>query len=248
MRLLKVDLALVLLVASAIGMAMVRGRGGDGDEGAAFVARIAPRVEGLSHEMGAWRMVDQEPLMDRTLAILQCRHHINRNYVNEATGDKVLVTVLLGPAGPLVAHSPEVCLSSTQYEMISSSAPIELRTEDGKKLPILRATFRSTGLSRHVLRMYYAWIRPDGEWVAPSNPRWKLGGDSGLIKLQFATVLEGTQADIATGDLDAAEVGDLEEDEGDAVVRFLGDHGAAIKSSLFDSGADRLREMKVVAE
>jgi hypothetical protein len=35
-------------------------------------------------------------------------------------------------------------------------------------------------------RVYYAWRRFDGPWQAPDDPRWTLGGQPMLYKLQLA--------------------------------------------------------------
>lgn len=235
MRLWKVDLAVVVIVLLAVVTARIQGKGGRLEEEQAFMKRAKPGVEALPLDLGGWRMLEDQPLTERTLAILQCPSHVNRTYGDDATGDRLTMTVLLGPSGPLVSHSPEVCLPSTQYEMLSPSKSKEVELSDGKKLPLLEATFQARDLGRQVVRIYYAWIRPDGTWVAPSNPRWTLGGDLGLVKLQFATVMRGSAVnggdDVLGGLLDGAGEDNSGNGE-DAVERFLRENGGKLRELL----------------
>src|SRR4029077_9524702 len=56
-----------------------------------------------------------DKLPDDVIETLECSGYINRCYENRRTGEKVDVFVVIGPAGPIAGHPPEICFSSQNY-------------------------------------------------------------------------------------------------------------------------------------
>ena len=78
-------------------------------------------VSRLPETIGPWRLEASEPLDDTALRMLDCRAYQSRQYTHEKTGEKVNFLLLVGPAGPLVAHTPEVCYASTDFQLFGKT-------------------------------------------------------------------------------------------------------------------------------
>jgi hypothetical protein len=62
-------------------------------------------ISRLPETIGPWRLESAESLDDTALRMLECRAYQSRQYAHETTGEKVNFLLLVGPAGPLVAHT-----------------------------------------------------------------------------------------------------------------------------------------------
>ncbi|MBI3864316.1 MAG: exosortase-associated EpsI family protein [Planctomycetia bacterium] len=85
------------------------------------------RVHLLPDRIEGWRKAQSEPLTEDVLRMLQCREHESRVYVDDRTGESVTLILLAGKAGPLLAHTPEVCYSSVDYECVEPAHPETIR-------------------------------------------------------------------------------------------------------------------------
>ena len=141
-------------------------------------------VSQLPETVGDWHVIKSEPLEDKVLRMLNCRNHENRVYVNDKTGEEVSVVLLVGEAGPLLAHTPEVCYSSADWETIEPAHFETIRGTGDKADDFYRVTVRALNLTKDRQRIYYGWRAGTGPWQAPKNPRMKLGGEPMLYKLQ----------------------------------------------------------------
>jgi hypothetical protein len=127
-------------------------------------------------------------------------------YVNDDTGERVSMILLVGQAGPLVAHTPEVCYSSANYSIVASDRP-EIISSDRGRGTFARVILRSNSTAGEGQRVYYGWRPPRGEWQAPESPRMTLGGSPMLYKLQLATddVADATGESNESGQADAGQ-------------------------------------------
>src|SRR5262249_42846243 len=89
-------------------------------------------------------------------------------------------------AGPIVAHTPEACYSSTEFDLEEAPRVETVRTKGDRADMIGRVTFRSKSLNGQKQEVFYAWRKYDGTWEAPQSPRLALGGQPMLYKLQMA--------------------------------------------------------------
>jgi len=140
----------------------------------------------LPETIGTWRMEKSEPLSEDVLQILGCRAQQSRTYADDLTGEQVALTLLAGAAGPLVAHTPDVCYPSTDFEIAEAAASEVIRGSGARADTFDRATFRSRSVDARRQRVYFAWRKFDGPWQVPPNPRMALGGQPMLYKLQLA--------------------------------------------------------------
>lgn len=140
----------------------------------------ARRLEAMPADIEGWKAVDHE-LDPRVAEMLQCKGYVNRVYENVKTGQKVSVVVLLGPAGPIAVHTPEVCYSSQDYSIATDRTGFKV--DDRQDLWDLRLKSNRPGAAP--LRVLYGWTN-DGNWHANDNPRFAYGGRPLLYKIQLA--------------------------------------------------------------
>lgn len=160
------------------------------------------RLEVIPRQVGPWRQESTETLADPVRDVLQCAGVIVRGYVNETTGERVKVALLLGPTGPMSVHTPDVCYSSSAYTL---DQPAVRRLWDRQGTPshsLWRTVFRSTDIEGTRLCVYHGWS-DGGPWVAADNPRVSFADRPFLCKLQVAGALPN-----ATG-TDAIDAGQL---------------------------------------
>jgi|SRR5262245_17000946 len=155
-----------------------------GDDRERLLHVAAGNLEGLPEAIGPWRMQASETLSDDVLRILDCRSYQSRFYISKETGEQVALILLAGSAGPLLAHTPDVCYASSGLAMTDPVGPEVVRGTGAQADTFHRATVLGKSVDQKRSRVYYAWRTFDGRWQAPDHPRLVLGGQPMLYKLQ----------------------------------------------------------------
>jgi hypothetical protein len=148
--------------------------------------RLANRLRELPDAIGDWRTRSSQPLAPAAEGILECAGYVCRQYENRKTGEIINVAVLLGPAGPISVHTPDVCYSSQDYSVIEG--PKRTKFDFVKESPdeLWGTSLQSAKLTAGDLRVYYGWST-GGAWSAPEkDPRMAFAGQPYLYKLQVA--------------------------------------------------------------
>lgn len=166
----------------------------------------AVRVEALPEQLGKWKaapIVDADgnrvdKLDDEAKKMLRCVGNTVRNYVHEDTGESVSLVFMVGPAGPLAIHTPEVCYGSANFTTAEPRQQRLIKSVNDGEHPFSVITFEENRVGKRLLRVYYAW-NTGGEWRAPNTPRTSFAGVPMLYKLQLATnsIDESTNMDAA---------------------------------------------------
>jgi len=146
---------------------------------------------------GRWQCQSEEDLAPDSKAQLQPAGYVVRRYSNRETGDSVQVTILLGAAAPMSVHTPEVCLSSREYDVVEQRREAGFPDDQGPDR-LWYVTFRSRNLQNDVVRVYYGWTT-GRSWVAAESPRWKFLGRPYLYKIQLSGHV-APSADPSVGD------------------------------------------------
>jgi hypothetical protein len=169
-------------------------RDDDGDSARRqMLERSLRQIKEIPDQIAGWHLEATEPFSARTVQMLKVDGYTARSYVHAETGEHATLILLVGAAGPLVAHSPEVCLGSRDYEMISPPQAEQIMPEGGQAAELRRATFQAHTVQREMFDVYYAWSRDGRDWQSPEHPRVTLGGNALLFKLQVsARASEGT--------------------------------------------------------
>lgn len=145
----------------------------------------AEAVNALPTSIGSWTTDEVERLSEEASTMLRCAGNSVGAYSNRS-GDAVNMVLLVGPAGPLAVHTPEVCYGSNNFTIHESTQATKITDSTGKEHDFSVVTFRENKAGNRLLRVYYAWNR-DQTWVAPSSPRSAFAGIPMLYKVQVAT-------------------------------------------------------------
>ncbi|NQU20245.1 MAG: exosortase-associated EpsI family protein [Candidatus Nealsonbacteria bacterium] len=185
---------------------------------------IAAQLDTIPEIVGDWELVASEPIADSALKQLECAGYISRAYHNSETGERVTVTIILGPPGPISVHLPEICHSGRGVAPTGKREHVTIETKRPKsagaessvstKEKLWAVNFEAKGLDGYRERFFYAW-GTGGAWVAPEEPRVSFGAYPYLYKIQAASKL-ARDADLSARDpveeflkvfLPAAQVG-----------------------------------------
>lgn len=145
---------------------------------------VAEGMRTFPTEFGAWRQTAELPLDEVTSRELQCRAFMHRMFENGRTGRSAKVFVLLGPTGTISVHTPEVCYSAKEFEILGASQRVQVTDKHGVAHELWMLRLRRRDASEQVLRVYYAW-GTDHAWKAPSNPRFEYTFAPDLFKSQI---------------------------------------------------------------
>lgn len=152
---------------------------------AAMLEKAAQRLSQVPTQFGSWLLRDEDTLSESVLDMLDCSNHLCRTYVNSETGEAVALVFLVGSAGPLAVHTPEICMTSREYENLQQAEPIEVAAQ-GRRQQFFMTLFRAKTLEGQKLNVYYGWSRDGNQWEAPESPRTTLGPLPMLYKIQVA--------------------------------------------------------------
>jgi hypothetical protein len=197
MRPLNFLLAVVLFASCTLASGWLHGRLTN-RWGEAEVLRVAADRLGaeLPARLGPWRLVKNYELEQNVAEALQCVGYLHGAYTNDQTGDTVVVAVIGGPGGRISVHTPEICYSAQDYELVSDRQQLTIHDESEKVHTFWQLVANSRVRSRPDLRVLYGWS--DGSsWQAVAGPRFAFAGLPLLYKLQLAGPPQAGQADPA---------------------------------------------------
>jgi hypothetical protein len=135
-----------------------------------------------------WTLKSSEQLLDETREMLECTGYIVRTYEKHDTGELVSMFVLIGPAGPIAAHTPEICYSVQEYTLRDARQRVAVAGAQEQDDQFWALTFKTKGLRENLLRVYYAWST-DGRWLAVDHARYGFVGAPYLYKIQVSSEL-----------------------------------------------------------
>ncbi|MGD9644477.1 MAG: exosortase-associated EpsI family protein [Pirellulales bacterium] len=190
---LLLGVAIVALTTVATGM--VTGKLGNRWQRPQDLTKAAQALEAITNtpQIGPWHLEGTSRLSPEIVKLLHSSGDISCRYLNEQTGAVVELVVLVGETGPLSTHSPEVCYSSREYQMVSEPQSQQV---NGPIAPadFLSMTLSSEGFDGSLLRVWYAWNNGQ-QWLAPRNARIALRAEPFLYKVQISTYLTGLEDD-----------------------------------------------------
>jgi hypothetical protein len=177
-------LAIVALTVMTIATGVVF-RVADARPSVAAMESIASRLDGFPDAIDGWRQSSAPEVSADVLRELQCQGTVNRLYRQPTNGRSAHVTMLLGPAGPIATHTPEVCYSTTGYEIIGEQSRVTIETVDHKTHQFWVTQVRRRDATGDFIRVYHAW-NANGTWAAPDNARLAFTFSPYLYKCQIA--------------------------------------------------------------
>jgi hypothetical protein len=182
-------LAVVLVVALTLLAGVLQGRMSNRWGPSPDTLAAARELERIPHEFGDWRLKASEDLSKGTREMLQCVGYFVRRYENQRTGDIVSVTLLLGPPGPIAAHTPEICFPSQNYQSRNQRQQVAIPGASGGENLFWSLDYKMNDIRGDLLRVYYAWSA-GGRWEAPEDDaRFAFAGRPYLYKIQLSGLL-----------------------------------------------------------
>ena len=163
----------------------------------------AQKLEDVPHQFGGpgndrWQLQSSETMNPYVIEMLECTGYIVRTYANPRTGESVSLFVIVGPAGPIAVHTPEICYSSQNYKSRDPRKRVAIADAQGQDDQFWALTFKTKDVREDLLRVYYAWSTGN-RWSAPNDARFAFAGWPYLYKIQLSSHLPaGT--DLKTGD------------------------------------------------
>jgi hypothetical protein len=155
----------------------------------------ATRLAKLPREFGSWKVVDDVPIDESTLEMLECAGYVSRRYVNQESGQSVQCAIMVGPPGPIAVHTPEVCYSSQEYEIQNERTRISIEALPSQKHSFWKVDFTTRNALADALRVHYAWTS-GREWKASRTPRFEYAGEPRLYKIQSASYVTPDLGDV----------------------------------------------------
>lgn len=161
-----------------------------------FQAPAPPEGKGLPPSVGNWKVSDELQMEPRVLAAAGIEAYKARRYENRSLTKPASVTLHLvcGRAGPISAHAPDICFTSSGYKMAGNQEKIVIPKKDGTPAAeFWTVRFAPPGaIGGTQVRVYWAWAGDDGVWQAPNDARWTFppGRHPVLYKLYVQRELE----------------------------------------------------------
>jgi hypothetical protein len=176
-----------LTAASGVIQGHVRNRWGPSQA----MLEAARKLEGVPQVFGGpqknrWQMKSAEPMEPLAVALLECTGYIHRVYQNRQTGEIVSVFVIVGPAGPISAHTPEICFAAQNYTRRDNRQQVAIASDQEQDDHFWALSFKTKNVREDLLRVYYAWTARTN-WSAPEDTRFGFVGSPYLYKIQVSS-------------------------------------------------------------
>ena len=149
------------------------------------------RLPTVPLDIAGWKGEDQ-PTKDDEFAQAGALGYWSRLYRKD--NHEILVILMVGRAGRMSVHTPEVCYQGAGYKMNGSPNSHKMRDAGGALVADFRtANFVKPGQAQSELQLFWTWNVGEG-WNAPANPRWQFAGKPALFKLYFSHAVAGLSA------------------------------------------------------
>ncbi len=177
---LGIALVAALTIFSGVLQGKMRNRWGASSD----IVAAAGKLVKIPSQFGDWRLQSSESLDETSSRMLECAASMVRNYENQATGDTISVTLVLGPPGPISVHTPEVCFGSRNFKSRSEREKTAIPGGENEQDEFWAMNYAANNLRGDLIRVYYAWSKGD-RWSAPKDARFWSAGQPYLYKMQL---------------------------------------------------------------
>ena len=186
----------------------------------AEVEAFAERMNHIPTSFGDWESVDS-PISQRELEASGSANSYSRRFTNRKDPAKIVdVFLVCGNPRDITAHTPDQCYPLSGFDQTEDAQTYSIDTGDKGKTSadFMTNRFRKTfSIVPQDLRIFWSFSG-DGEWVAPSVPKYTLSHFPALYKLYANTSLYGESRT---------------RPEDSAAVQFLREFIPVLNSALF---------------
>jgi hypothetical protein len=151
------------------------------------------KLNDIPSEIGKWKRVSSASLPDYAQRELEATGSMSCVYRNTESGERISVTLLVGPPGKIAAHTPDVCLDTQGHPSMGKAERIGIEEPGykGADQELWAETFKGKGIGEANERFYWGWSN-GGPWSAP-NSRWQFVGSPHLYKIQLSRSVDSIQ-------------------------------------------------------
>jgi hypothetical protein len=142
---------------------------------------------------GAWQAQSNQPIPEQAASVLQCAGSFVRRYVNPANGEIVDAVLIVGPPGPTSVHTPEICYSSRDFQIVGNQTRLKAGADQSSNGELWQTLFQPVDPRMTRLRVVHGWNDGHG-WQAPDHPRFTFSAAPLLYKLQVSTFADDAQS------------------------------------------------------
>ena len=176
-------ICLLLTLASGVLRGRIDHRWGPTEE----MRVTAERLEELPRTIGPWQATGEFSSLDEeTVKMLRCTGNVYADYVDPASGEKVSVILMYGPAGPLAVHTPDVCYASSNFTQRRDRRRETIAGDADQTHEFWSIEFEENAVGNRPLQVTYGWKSSEA-WVAPHEARTAFAGIPVLHKVQVAS-------------------------------------------------------------
>jgi hypothetical protein len=150
---------------------------------------VSSKLGELPDTIGSWELEEAREVSEGVFNVLRCSGFLDRVYVNRDTGERVEVYLIVGPAGPVSVHQPEICFKNHSHKQRGEREKVQIEERQlTDHLWALTFDPAEGNIDGQITRVYYAWT--DGlEWQAPRDARFAFAGRPYIYKLQVSASL-----------------------------------------------------------
>ncbi|MGO9112642.1 MAG: exosortase-associated EpsI family protein [Thermoguttaceae bacterium] len=186
---LSLAVVMALTLASGVIEGRIRNRWGPSET----MLAAAEKLEKVPRQFGGpqndrWQLQSSETMDQDTVEMLECTGYILRTYGNPRTGEMVSTFVVVGPAGPIAVHTPEICFPSQNYKSRDTRQQVAIPDDQGQEDRFWALSFKSKNIQEDLIRVYYAWSTGN-RWSAADDARFAFVGSPYLYKIQLSSTL-----------------------------------------------------------
>jgi hypothetical protein len=194
------------------------GQAGVTEEQKAFAARL----ENIPTSFGDWDSVEMK-VSDRELAASGSIGSYSRTFQNRVSPEKVVqVFIVCGSSYDVTMHTPDQCYVLSGFQEAESQEPYVIKGKAASEFSTNRFKRGSTVDGPQHLRIFWSFSG-DGEWVAPTTPKFSLMSSPALYKIY--AISEVTDKTTRAGDSPS--------------VPFLQEFMPLLSSALFPANATK---------
>lgn len=149
----------------------------------AIVKRWVDHLSRVPLSFGEWQGREAEKSSEAEKAVAKFEGERPLNFVNEATGNMIGVSLVCGLGRNVSIHTPEKCYLAAGFSLGDQPSRYTIELSEGKKADFYTASFireKADGVER--LRILWAWNDGTG-WAAPAWPKVAYARSPALYKM-----------------------------------------------------------------
>lgn len=187
-------IAAILVALLTIGPALLAGQYGSRWRDSSESKEAADQLLEFPTEFGVWKMVKEgDPLTDVVKEELGVASYVSRVYENRDNGANITLLLMVGQAGPLLRHPPNICYANRANRQVGDVTTFKASSPTSTSEFTAIEYERPDPVTRD--RFVVAYGMTDGaDWSVPKYPRVKFGAAPCLYKVQMLSGLKPQQS------------------------------------------------------